>query len=124
MPSPFPGMNPYLENPELWSDFHHRVITAIADLLAPQLEPKYIVAIERRISEVIGENLLLVGIPDVMVQRPLNATNSTTNVAILSPPAQPIIKPRRRDVAMQRLFHGCQKRVLKSDLGLPPELVA
>ena len=90
MPSPFPGMNPYLENSELWSDFHHRLITAIADLLAPQLEPKYIVAIERRIYEVIGENPLLVGIPDVMVQRPLNATNSTTNVAILSPPAQPI----------------------------------
>jgi hypothetical protein len=86
MPSPFPGMNPYLENSALWSDFHHRVITAIADLLAPQLEPKYIVAIERRISEAIGENLLLVEIPDVMVQRPLNATNSTTNVAILSLP--------------------------------------
>jgi len=90
MPSPFPGMNPYLENSELWSGFHHRLITAIADLLAPQLEPKYIVAIERRIYEVIGENPLLVGIPHVMVQRPLNATDSTTNIAILSPPAQPI----------------------------------
>jgi hypothetical protein len=86
MPSPFPGMNPYLENSALGSDFHHRLITAIADLLTPQLEPKYIVAIERRIYEVIGENPLLVGIPDVMVQPPLNAENSTTNVAILSPP--------------------------------------
>ena len=33
---------------------------------------------------------MLVGIPDVMVQPPINAENSTTNVAILSPPAQPI----------------------------------
>lgn len=80
MPSPFPGMNPYLENSELWSDFHHLLIAALLELLAPQLKPKYIVAIERRIYEVIGENPLLVGIPGVMVQRPLNATNSTTSV--------------------------------------------
>ena len=33
MPSPFPGMNPYLENPELWSEFHSRMIVAIADAL-------------------------------------------------------------------------------------------
>ncbi|MGL5058451.1 MAG: DUF4058 family protein [Microcoleus sp.] len=24
MPSPFPGMNPYLENPEFWPEVHHR----------------------------------------------------------------------------------------------------
>lgn len=89
MPSPFSGMNPYLESPELWSDLHHRMITAIADFLAPQLQPKYIVAIEQQIYEVIGENPLLVGIPDVMVH-PTNATNLTTNVAVLSAPAQPI----------------------------------
>jgi hypothetical protein len=34
MPSPFPGMNPYLEQPELWLEFHSRAIvaSAIADL--------------------------------------------------------------------------------------------
>jgi Protein of unknown function (DUF4058) len=91
MPSPFPGMNPYLESPELWSDFHHRLIAALADFLAPQLEPKYIVAIERRIYEITAETPLLVGIPDVMVQRPLTDTNlTTTNVIVLSPPAQPV----------------------------------
>jgi Protein of unknown function (DUF4058) len=91
MPSPFPGMNPYLETPQLWPDFHHRLITAIADLLAPQLEPKYIVAIERRIYEVVDETPILVGIPDVMVQRSASTPEQTnTNVATLSPPAQPI----------------------------------
>ncbi|HBE21084.1 MAG TPA: hypothetical protein DDW51_26675, partial [Cyanobacteria bacterium UBA11367] len=29
MPSPFPGMNPYLENPLFWSEVHHRFITAV-----------------------------------------------------------------------------------------------
>ncbi|KAB8319875.1 DUF4058 family protein [Tolypothrix campylonemoides VB511288] len=26
MNSPFPGMNPYLENPVFWSEVHHRLI--------------------------------------------------------------------------------------------------
>lgn len=31
MPSPFSGMNPYLESPDLWTKVHHRLISAIAD---------------------------------------------------------------------------------------------
>ncbi len=65
MPSPFSGMNPYLENSQFRSDFHHRFITPIADLLAPQLEPKYIVAIERRIYEVIIEMALTTNIQNL-----------------------------------------------------------
>ncbi|WP_445243129.1 MULTISPECIES: DUF4058 family protein [unclassified Microcoleus] len=30
MPSPFPGMNPYLEQPEFWSEVRSRAIVAIA----------------------------------------------------------------------------------------------
>ena len=39
MPSPFPGMNPYLELPVLWAEFHSRLIAAISDVLPPQLQP-------------------------------------------------------------------------------------
>lgn len=46
MPYPFPGMNPWLENPELWRGVHQRLITALADELAPQLEPRYFVDVE------------------------------------------------------------------------------
>jgi hypothetical protein len=49
MPSPFPGVNPYLENPELWAEVHHRLITVIADAIAPSIRPKYRAAIEKRI---------------------------------------------------------------------------
>lgn len=34
MPSPFPGMDPYLENTEVWSEVHSRLIVAIADAIA------------------------------------------------------------------------------------------
>lgn len=56
VPSPFPGMNPYLENPELWPEGHHRLITAIADAIAPPIPPKYRVAIEKRTYLSDGED--------------------------------------------------------------------
>lgn len=44
MPSPFPGMDPYLESPVYWPDFHLRFINywceAIADLLPPNYEAR------------------------------------------------------------------------------------
>jgi hypothetical protein len=49
MASPFPGMNPYLESPAFWSEFHNRLMVAIADDLSPQLRPRYRVAIEQRV---------------------------------------------------------------------------
>ncbi len=50
MPSHFPGMDPYLESSALWSEFHNRMIVAIADELSPKLRPHYRVAIEQRIT--------------------------------------------------------------------------
>ncbi len=51
MPSPLPGMDPYLEHPSAWANIHHRLITAIADDLAPQLLPKYQILVEERIYQ-------------------------------------------------------------------------
>ncbi|MCU0545332.1 MAG: DUF4058 family protein [Oscillatoriaceae cyanobacterium Prado104] len=91
MPNPFPGMNPYLENPDFWSEVHNRLIVAIADVLVPQLVPKYRVAIEKRVYEIKGEESLLVGIPDVSVQRnPAVRNPITSNVAVASPPIAPV----------------------------------
>lgn len=92
MPSPFPGMDPYLEHHALWSEVHKRLIVAIADALSPQLRPKYRVAIEERIYQTSGEeDTLLVGIPDVVVQRQLSTANPTrANVTVASPPVKPM----------------------------------
>lgn len=57
MPSPFPGMNPYLEHPARWQEFHDRLIVAIADELGPKLRPKYRAAVEERIYEDAGNDL-------------------------------------------------------------------
>ncbi len=48
-PSPFPGIDPYLEEPTRWPGVHTRLITLIADTLPPQLAPAFTVAIEERV---------------------------------------------------------------------------
>ena len=41
MPSPFPGMDPYLEEPAMWPDVQQRLISPTADALQLHLEPRY-----------------------------------------------------------------------------------
>ena len=48
MPSPFPGMDPFLEGQE-WEDFHTTLNTVIREQLIGPLEPCYIVRVERRV---------------------------------------------------------------------------
>ncbi|MDZ7962118.1 MAG: DUF4058 family protein [Aulosira sp. DedQUE10] len=67
MPSLFSGMNPYLELPALWHEFHNRLIVAISDALTPYLQPRYYVAVETRTYLDDDNPELLVGIPDVIV---------------------------------------------------------
>ena len=59
----FPGMNPYLENPSLWSEVHSWLIVQLARALNPSLIPKYRAAVEKRVYD----DALLVGIPDASV---------------------------------------------------------
>lgn len=67
MPSPFPGMDPYLEGPFVWPDVHHRLVTAISDALAPQVAPAYYVAIEQRVTMLEVEQKPRVTRPDAAV---------------------------------------------------------
>lgn len=41
-------MDPFLENQE-WEDFHTRFNTVVGECLAPSLEPRYVVRVERRV---------------------------------------------------------------------------
>jgi hypothetical protein len=49
MPSPFPGMDPYLENPALWPDVHHRLISVASEFLLAAVRPRYFVQIDERL---------------------------------------------------------------------------
>jgi hypothetical protein len=81
-------MNPYLENPELWSEVHSRLIVGIADELTDHLSEQYRVAMEKRVYASSGDENLLVGIPDVSVVSKRSEAEPPTNVA--TPTPQPI----------------------------------
>ena len=50
MPCPFPGMDPYLESPAFWSDFHARFLTYLSDAISDRLPPGYEARIDERLE--------------------------------------------------------------------------
>jgi hypothetical protein len=60
-------MDPWLENPLIWLDFHNSLITAIRDAIVPRVAPKYFVAVEQRTYESRAGASVYVGRPDVGV---------------------------------------------------------
>ena len=67
VPSPFPGMDPYLEHPALWPGVHNGLIAALQLSLAPQLRPRYYVALEERLYITEPDQRVFVGRPDLAV---------------------------------------------------------
>lgn len=66
----FPGMDPYLEQPSLWADVHHRLITVVCDQILSQLNPKYTAVITSYVAlETLDAEPLRIGmaVPDVGV---------------------------------------------------------
>ena len=49
MPSPFPGMDPYLEDPEIWPDVHLGMIAAVRADLQARLPSRYRARIDARL---------------------------------------------------------------------------
>ena len=87
MPPKFPGMNPYLENPQLWSEVHFGLIAVMARSLNAVITPRYRAAVEKRVYA----DSLLVGIPDVAIfQRGIGATNSPLSATL---PTATLSKP-------------------------------
>ncbi|MEZ4862916.1 MAG: DUF4058 family protein [Caldilineaceae bacterium] len=96
MPSPFPGMDPYLEG-YLWPDVHHSLATQIRDQLAPHLRPRYVARIEiQAVVDEAPQSEVGIMYPDVEIVRsqrhqpmpPAPALRGATDVAE-SPVATP-----------------------------------
>jgi hypothetical protein len=55
MPSPFPGMNPYLEQESVWQDFHQTFIPLLRELLKSIFSKR---CIERMTQPATGESFI------------------------------------------------------------------
>lgn len=97
MPTPFPGMDPYLERPSLWPNVHNSLITALRDVLTPLLRPRYFVAVQERsyLDDPFG--LSFSNIPDAGIVGPYN--RSAVRQRDLAPIA-PATEPRTIELAM------------------------
>ena len=49
MPTPFPGMDPYLEQEVIWHDFHERFLPAASAQISAQVLPRYFVLIDESV---------------------------------------------------------------------------
>src|SRR5262249_42744226 len=68
MPGPFPGMDPYLEDPSRWPGFHHPFITFIASALNASLPERYVAECGERLYVVPSQRDVY---PDsAVLQRP------------------------------------------------------
>ena len=65
MPSPFPGMDPYLE--QFWRDIHHRLITYACDQLQPRLPGMLRARVEERVFVESNDGFLRNLYPDLRV---------------------------------------------------------
>ena len=95
MPSPFPGMDPYLEVSSLWPDVHHELISEIRSALNSQVFPKYIACIETRIyitHETKPRRRSVVA--DMSIEKPASAKPAKiTNRGTIALIDEPIIVP-------------------------------
>jgi hypothetical protein len=89
MPSPFPGMNPYLEQEDVWHDFHERFLPHLAEVIGRQLAAYYVVKIDEHIyiHEPPAEGRTFLGRSDVFVATP-QPTSQQSASATTEAPAQ------------------------------------
>jgi hypothetical protein len=82
MPSPFPGMDPWLEHPAVFPDFHTRLLTGFSEALNAVLPPPFFAALSTRVWLEESERRVE---PDVDVLRPPEATPSAGAATVLLP---------------------------------------
>src|SRR5205814_1438033 len=93
MPSPFPGMDPYLETNPIFQELHTQMLAEMQALLQPQLRPKYVARLERHLSEGSvwdvpqGAITLERKEPDVTIVSRADARRHAGSVATLARPA-------------------------------------
>jgi hypothetical protein len=90
---PFPGMDPYLEAPDVWPDFHDALAATMRGQLNAELPPPYYACLQKRpeIGVALGTGTTRRIVPDVTVQRYPRPERSTWSV---SEPVATLTRPR------------------------------
>ena len=90
MPSPFPGMDPYLEG-TLWTTVHFSLSAEIVRQLAPKLRPRYLVLPAERFVMETPESVAITAAdmyPDVGVARTRSMAGATQGTVVAPAPLE------------------------------------
>ena len=101
MSCPFPGMDPYIERPEIWPDFHDSLIAAIRGGLQPLLRPRYAAVTQDRLYVVEADRPIR---PDVSVVRTSSPGSGGAATALLDTDAPAVFELWREEIR-QPLIH-------------------
>lgn len=112
MPSPFPGMDPYLES-WIWADFHGNMMYAMRAQLNGKLPRRYIANTELYVwREDPPHDRLMLGGPDIHVaeRRP---TDSTANaVSVVPAPVTTVLPGVEGKQRYLRIVDGVERRIV------------
>ena len=121
MPSPFPGMDPYLEAPTYWRGFHSRFLVAISDALMEKLPPGYYAEIEQHVwleGDDTDERISF-AYPDAYVAADgTGGVSATTSVATAPTSEVTFAKPTKKKNAKYLSITEAAKNRIVSVIGL------
>src|SRR5438067_1560126 len=100
MPSPFAGMDPYLEAVSLWPGVHESLIVYSRDALQPLLLPRYYVEVGERIYFEDPREIIY---PDAAIHRRLPALpgRGGTATPAADEPTVLVAEPRQREAFLE-----------------------
>lgn len=124
MPSPFPGMDPYIEALERWPGFHHAFLVRCADQLNARLPDDYVATLGERIEMVEEQdfNKRIRGYgPDVTVAHDEGASRGREAPSAQSSSAVATMEPQT--LAQDIEFYDLPKQIFIEVTHLPDERV-
>ena len=128
MPSPFPGMDPYIEYRQRWADFHHELIGSFRAALNRVLPEDYFATIDERLKLLSGgERSETAALPDVSVvhdpdapggnRRPAGSAVATLDPHVLPQSVGWLDEPKESFI---EIFHLPDENLVTSVEILPP----
>ncbi len=110
MPSPFPGMDPYLEHPEVFPGLHDSMVTFLQEALQKSLPEPYYATSKSRVWIEVSQRYIE---PDVDVLHPREAgrpKSRSNGPAVLVPPTargRPVLVRVPHDERRERFLEIC-----------------
>ena len=112
MPSPFPGMDPYIEATRQWRNFHSRYVPALAEALFVGLPDRYIVKVAEDVylHELSADERRLIGRPD------RERWSVVTVIELLSPTNKAVGSDRTAHLAKRQQWQEGPAHFVEVDL--------